>query len=86
MWREAWTTAAVTDESYRRLRAVARFVTEVAVGVCGLVAQLGDASLLGRQHVLQRNLRDITVAAVHSEVGPATLDGFGADLIAGGLR
>lgn len=82
MWEEAWSTGAVSARTYRRVRATARYATEVAVDVCGLVARHGDVSLLGRQNPLQRNLRDITAAAAHAEIGPVVLDEFGGDLLA----
>ncbi|WP_246180802.1 hypothetical protein [Nocardia ninae] len=81
IWIEAVRTSHVTDQSYLRLRAVARRVTEIAMDVCALAARYGDASMLARQNPLQRNLRDITAAAAHAEVSAVVLDEFGTELI-----
>jgi alkylation response protein AidB-like acyl-CoA dehydrogenase len=77
VWEEARAAGAIARASQERLRATARFVTEVALDVCGLV-QHGDASLLARQQPLHRNLRDITVAAAHGEVAGSAIAAYGA--------
>lgn len=81
VWDEARSTGRVAAGAQTQLRAVARYVTEVAVEVCGLVQRHGDASLLGRRHPLQRALRDITVAAAHGEVAAGALVDYGAGLV-----
>ncbi|MCL9759250.1 acyl-CoA dehydrogenase family protein [Frankia sp. AiPa1] len=82
VWDEARTTGQVAAGSQARLRAVARYVTEIALEVCGLLHRHGDASLLARQHPLQRALRDMTVAAAHGEVSARAIVDHGAHLIA----
>lgn len=83
VWREARQDGAVAAESYRRLRAVARYATEVAFEVCALVVRYGDAGMVARQHRSQRALRDITAGSAHAEMSSAALDEFGRDLLAG---
>ncbi|MFX0576924.1 acyl-CoA dehydrogenase family protein [Nocardia nepalensis] len=81
VWREASDTGAVAESSYRRLRAVARYASEVAFEVCALVARYGDARLVGRQHRAQRALRDIVAGCAHAEMSSLALDEFGRDLL-----
>lgn len=81
VWDQARRTGGVAPSSQEYLRAVARYVTEVAVEVCCLVMRHGDASLLGRQHRLQRNLRDITAAAAHAEMNHAAVEELGKTLL-----
>lgn len=81
VWREALVAGGVSAASQARLRGMARYVTEVAIDVCGLVARYGDASMLARQHPLHRALRDITAGAVHAEVGHLALDELGDHLL-----
>lgn len=82
VWQEARHTGTVAPESRIRLRATARYVTDVAVDVCSLAIHHGDASIVARQHPLQRNLRDIAVGSSHSEVSEAALEEFGVNFIA----
>jgi alkylation response protein AidB-like acyl-CoA dehydrogenase len=84
VWADVRSLEGVSPASQGRLRAVARYVTEVAVDVCAVVMRHGDASLLARQNPLQRNLRDITAAAAHAEVNHAALEELGMSLLADG--
>jgi indole-3-acetate monooxygenase len=78
VWEEALAAGALTPFSQARLRAVARYITEVAIDVCGLLTRHGDARLLVRHNRLHRALRDVAAAAAHAEVSADALGHFGA--------
>lgn len=81
VWREARLTGAVAEVSQRRLRATARYVTQVATEIAGTVARLGDATMIARTHPVHRFLRDLAVGAAHGEISIAALSDYGRDLL-----
>ncbi len=82
LWWQASGDGVVDEETYRRVRAVARSATEAAFEVCALVARFGDSDLLARQHHNQRALRDIVAGSAHGEMSGLALEDFGRDLLA----
>jgi alkylation response protein AidB-like acyl-CoA dehydrogenase len=81
VWREARQAGAVAETSHRRLRATARYVSEVATEIAGTVARLGDATMIARTHPVHRFLRDLAVGAAHGEISIAALPDYGRDLL-----
>lgn len=77
VWDEAQAHQAVSQESQEHLRALARYVTEVALDVVDLINRYSDASLAGFSHPLTRAVRDITTGAMHAEVSPHAMEAFG---------
>lgn len=82
LWWQASGGGVVDEAAYRRVRAVARWATEVAFDICALVARFGDSDLLARQHYSQRALRDIVAGSAHGEMSVHALEAFGRDLLA----
>jgi len=85
VWGEARAAGAVSDHSQKRLRAAAVVATEVALRVTRLVVTRGGASTLGRNHPLQRSLRDMSAAAAHAEVRLDAYADFGESLFRVGV-
>lgn len=81
IWDEARVTGEVAEPAQRRVRAMARHVTQVAFEIATTVTRLGDATLIARTHPVHRFLRDLTVGAVHGEIGITALSDFGRDLL-----
>lgn len=81
VWSSASSTEHVPLELAMRLRAVARYSTEVAREICNLVVAHGGASSLNCLNPLQIDLRDMNAGAQHAEVSAAAYGELGEHLI-----
>lgn len=81
VWSSASSTEHVPFELAMRLRAVARYSSEVAREICNLVVAHGGASSLDCLNPLQVCLRDMNAGAQHAEVSAAAYGELGRHLI-----
>lgn len=81
VWNSASSAEHVPLELAMRLRAVARYSSEVAREICNLVVAHGGASSLDCLNPLQVNLRDMNAGAQHAEVSAAAYGELGEHLI-----